>query len=158
MASVQRSTAAAFLRAFEELDDGSHIALRAPNCRHTIAPASTSFHPNMTNEQWATHFASLRDVLIRFPVTAKEIFEQPASNQITVWATSEAIFREEAKDYDSGLDWTYRGEYIFILFFNQAGDRIERILEFVDSKRAAEVMILVKRARHNLQAKRSNAS
>ncbi|TKA47810.1 hypothetical protein B0A49_14037 [Cryomyces minteri] len=156
MASVQRSTALAFLQSFQELDVNSHLALRTPGCRHTMAPASLNYPPSMTNEQFAAHLSSLRTIIASFPVTAKEIFEHEGGNQVTIWATSSATFREEAKDEDSGLDWSYYGEYIFILSFNQAGDKIERIVEFVDSKRAVEVGVLVERARRNVAARKEN--
>ena len=150
MASVQRSTALAFLQCFKDLDVSSAVALRAPDCLHTMAPASLNYPPNMTNEQFAAHLSSLKTMVAHLPVTPKEIFEHEGSNQVTIWATSNATFREEAKDEDSGIDWSYHGEYIFILSLNPAGDKIERIVEFLDSKRVVEVGELIKRARHNL--------
>lgn len=159
MASAKRNTALAFLQTFKDLDGDSNIALRAPDCRHTIAPASLNFPSSMTNEQWAAHLSSLEGILSAFPVTAKEIFEQEASNQVTVWATSDAIFQEEAKDYDgdAARDWSYRGEYIFIFFFDAAGDKIERILEFVDSAKAVEMGRLLERAKRNLAARKNGS-
>ena len=106
----------------------------------------------MTNEQWGAHLNSLRSILSTFPVEAKEIFETEGSNQVTIWATSNAVFREEAKDEDSGLDWSYQGEYIFVLVLNESGDKIERILEFLDSKKVLEMQAQLKRARANVAA------
>lgn len=156
MASTQRSTAQAFLRSFEELDVDSNVALRTPDCLHSMAPASLNFPEAMTNEQFATHLRSLKSILAKLPVTAKEIFEHEGSNQVTIWATSNATFREEAKDEDSGLDWSYQGEYMFILFLSRAGDKIERIVEFLDSKKAAEVFVLIEKARRNVATPKMN--
>lgn len=75
---------------------------------------------------------------------------------MTIWATSNATFREEAKDEDSGLDWSYHGEYIFILILNQTGDKIERIIEFLDSQKVVEVRVLIERARRNVAARKEN--
>ena len=108
----------------------------------------------MTNETFAAHLSSLKPILASLPVTAKEIFAHEGSNQVTIWATSNAIFQEEAKDEDSGVDWSYHGEYIFILSLNQAGDKIERIVEFLDSKSVVEVGVLIQRAKSNLAARK----
>lgn len=158
MASIQRSIALAFLQSFQDLDIDSNLALRTPGCSHIFAPASLNFPPSMTNEQWAAHVLSLKSILANLPVTAKEIFAQEGSSQVTIWATSEARFREEAKDEDSGLNWIYHGEYIFILLLNQTGDKIERIVEFLDSKKVVEVGALLERGRRNVAARKENAS
>ena len=156
MASTQRSIALAFLQSFQELDGDSNLALRTPGCSHIMGPASLNYPPSMTNEQWGAHLLSLKSILATLPVTAKEIFEHEGSNQVTIWATSNATFREEVKGEDSGVDWSYHGEYIFILLFNQAGDKIERIVEFLDSTRVVEVKELIERARRNLAARKEN--
>src|ERR1700761_230777 len=110
MASIQRRTALAFLQTFQELDVNSNLALRTPDCRHTMAPASLNYPPSITNEQFAAHILSLKEIIAKFPGTVKEIFEHETSNQVTIWATSNATFREEAKDDDSSIDWSYHGE------------------------------------------------
>ena len=107
----------------------------------------------MTNEQWGAHLNSLKSILSTFPVEAREIFASEGSNQVTIWATSNAVFREEATDADSGLDWSYQGEYIFVLVLNDNGDKIERILEFLDSKKVADMQEKLKRARSNVAAR-----
>jgi len=153
MVSTQRSTALAFLQSFQHLDVDANLALRTPNCIHSMAPASLNYPASMTNEQFAAHLSSVKPILATFPVTASEIFEHEGSNQVTVWATSNATFREEAKDEDPGIEWSYRGEYMFVLVLNRAGDRIERIVEFLDSKKVEEVTVLMERARRNLAAR-----
>ncbi|KAK5958729.1 hypothetical protein OHC33_000572 [Knufia fluminis] len=153
--STQRATALAFLDSFDKLDGDANIALRAPNCRHTMAPTSLNFKPDMTNEQWTAHLNSTKEVLTSFPVMAKEIFEN--GNQVTIWATSEANFREEAKDDEEGVDWTYHGEYMFVLLFDGDG-KIERIVEFLDSVKVVQVGALIERAKRNLKARKEGAS
>ncbi len=155
MASTQRNIAMSFLESFKNLDTTGNLALRAPGCIHKFAPASLNMSP-MTNGQWGAHLNSLKDILSTFPVEAKEIFEHEASNQVTIWATSNAVFREEAKDEDSGMDWSYEGEYMFVLVFNENGDKIERILEFLDSKKVADLQAQLKRARVNVAARKEN--
>jgi len=112
----------------------------------------------MTNDQWAAHGLSLKEVLVAFPVTPKEVFGHEASNQVTIWATSSAVFRDDVKDDEDSVDWSYFGEYIFVFSFNQAGDKVERVLEFLDSKKVEEVRALMQRARRNLAAKKVQSS
>ena len=152
MASVQRSIALAFCQAFEDIDVDAHLALRTPDCRYTLAPASLNYPPSMTNEQWGAYMSTLKQVITKLPVTVKEIFEHEGSNQVTIWATSTTTFREEAKDEDPGVDWSYDGEYIFVLVMTQAGDKIERVIEFLDSARVVEAKKLLERAGRNLAA------
>jgi len=153
--SIQRSIALAFLESFKDLDGAGNVALRAPDCRHIMAPASLNFGPSKTNEQFAAHISGVKEIFAALPVTATEIFEQPDSHQVTIWATSDGTFREEVKDDEEPrVDWSYRGEYMFVLVFNRAGDKIERIIEFLDSKRVEEVRVLMDRAKRNLAARK----
>lgn len=151
MASTQEETALAFLRTFETLDLKTNLALRTDDCRHDMAPASMGFPSGKTNEQFAEHFNRVTSLMSAFPVTPKEIFAHDGSNQVTIWATSNAIFREEVKGDDATVDWTYQGEYMFNLFFETGSTKIKRIIEFIDSQRVAQVMGLIERARHNLE-------
>ena len=159
MASPQHKIAQKFVAAFEHLSVDDHLVLRTPGCTHTMAPTSLNMPVNMTNNQFATHLSSLRKVIATFPVIAKEIFTSEGSNVVTVWATSEAFFKDEAKkdsDGDDGgmkaEDWEYRGEYVFILTLNVEGDglRIERVVEFLDSVKVVGVRGLIERAKRNV--------
>jgi len=153
MSSRKRTTALKFLETFSTLDSTTNTSLRAPNCRHTIAPMSLGYTPDMTNEQWVTHLEPLKQILTAFPVTPTEIFEDEGSKQVTVWATSDAVFKDEVKDDDQSVEWRYQGEYMFVFLFNDDDNKIERILEFVDSRRVLEVRELFARAMGNLMAR-----
>lgn len=154
MSSTQRRTALSWLQTFETLDLETNLALRTLDCLHTMAPASMGFPPNKTNSQFAEHFLGVTSLMSSFPVTPQEVFEQEGSNQVTIWATSNAVFREQVKDYDDPkVDWTYQGEYMFLFFFDENGTRIKRIVEFIDSQRVVGVMGLIQRARRNLEAR-----
>jgi hypothetical protein len=150
MKSSLRAIALAFCAAFEMLDLDTLLALRTPDCRHTIAPSSLNFGRDMSNEQWAVHFSLLRGILLSFPVTPIEILENKMAQQITIWATSNATFLEAAKTGNSTIDWSFHGEYIFILFLNPEGDKIQRIIEFVDSRGVTEVALVFQQAALNV--------
>ena len=150
MESPQVRTALAWLDTFATLDGEVNIALRTQDCRHTMAPASMGYKSDMTNDQWATHLDTIKPLLSAFPVTAKEVLTSEGSNIVSVWATSEAIFKDEVKESDASVGWRYEGEYLFVFTMNAKGDRIERILEFIDSKKVAEIQVLMAKAKQNL--------
>jgi hypothetical protein len=158
MASIPHQIALAFCASFQHLDLDANLALRTSDCTHIFAPASLKMSPSMNNEQWAAHAQSLKAILSSFPVEAKEIFAQEGSNHITIWATSDARFRDDVKDEESGLDWSYYGEYIFVLQLNQAGDKIQRIVEFLDSKKVIDLGLVRARARANVAARKESLS
>ena len=136
----QRQIALALLDTFKDLDYEANVALRTLDCRHSFAPTSLGIEEK-NNEQFASHVKSLQKTIEGIPVTAKQIFE--GHNQITVWATSDTKFKEDVKAHGPDLDWTYQGEYVFIFSFNDAGDKIHHILEFLDSKKVEEVRKLL---------------
>ncbi|KIX93275.1 uncharacterized protein Z520_10918 [Fonsecaea multimorphosa CBS 102226] len=153
MASLQRRVAIAFLDTFKDLDIESNLALRTPDCVHTMAPATLGMK-SMSNAEFASHLSSLKEKISAIPVTPKEIFE--GGNLITVWATSTTTFRDEVKDEDLTVDWSYEGEYIFVFTFNQSGDKIQHILEFLDSKKVDKARTLLQRAGRNLEPRKGN--
>ncbi|CZR64184.1 uncharacterized protein PAC_14081 [Phialocephala subalpina] len=150
MSSTRRGTALAFLAAFENLDIDAHISLRAPTCSNIFTPSSQP--PPLNNSGFAAHLSRLRAVIERFPVWPKEIMEDEKQNRVVIWATGEAHFKEEVRD--GGLtqeEWLYKGEYMFIISLDGSGEKIERVVEFLDSKAADKGRSLVRRATGNLQ-------
>ena len=104
----------------------------------------------MNNDAYAAHITRMQPLIERFPVTVKEIMEDEKLNRVVVWATSEAKFREEVMDGNDEEDWVYKGEYVFIFSMDESG-KIERVVEFLDSKVAEKVMRLTGRAKENLE-------
>ena len=86
----------------------------------------------------------------KFPVTAKEVMEDEEKNAAIVHAGSHAYFYDSVKDEEIPPDdWKYQGEYIFILTMTEGGDKVKRVVEFVDSKGTERLLGLIKRARAN---------
>ncbi|KAK4980946.1 hypothetical protein LTR28_011345 [Elasticomyces elasticus] len=80
----------------------------------------------------------------KFPVTAKEVMEDEEKN------TAIAYFHDSAKD--DGIppdDWKYQGEYVLILTMAESGEKIKKVVEFLDSKGTERFLGLIKRARAN---------
>ncbi|KAF2261263.1 hypothetical protein CC78DRAFT_608629 [Lojkania enalia] len=146
------SLATAFLDAFTNLSAEDHIALRAPNCIHNFAPSSLAPHlpPPKDNQTFAIHLTRMQSILAHFPVTPKEIFVS-APSQIVIWATGVPEFKAEARGEKGPEEWEYVGEYCFVLGVNGEG-KIERILEFLDSKATMKLISLMEEAKKNLAA------
>ncbi|KAJ5081883.1 hypothetical protein NUU61_010147 [Penicillium alfredii] len=152
MPSTLRQTALTFIDGFKSLSADSFLAVLAPTSIHKFAPSSISVPPDLDPNTFAHHVQNLRNVLSGFPVFPKEIFENEEKRQVTVWATSLAIFRDEVKDKAlSDEEWAYRGEYIFIFTMDESREKIVNILEFVDSKGTERLRELMARARRKLE-------
>lgn len=113
-----KDQALALLATFDPMDVATNIALRTPDCIWQMAPASMGFPPNgMDNNAHEAHLNGIKAVLDRFPVTPKEVWEGKGEKGwvVTVWATSEAIFRESVKDGE--CCWSSKSISIFIFGF-----------------------------------------
>lgn len=155
MSSRRYDTAMAFHGDFATLDVATMLSRRTDNCIHTFLPESIA-PPAKDNVAFGEHISRLRDIMQKFPVTAKEVMEDGAKNMVIVHATSQAHFHEEFKDDGiSSEEWVYRGEYIFMLTMNESGDKIKKVVEFVDSKGTERLLGLMKRARSNMQKARA---
>ena len=115
------------------MDGDGNIALRTPDCTQTILPTSLGYKSDMTNVEWATHFSSLQNIITTFPVTPVDVLE--SGNQVTIWARGCAHFRTNLRMPGSVSYWptTFENEYIFVLSFDETGQKIKKILEMVDS-------------------------
>jgi len=152
MSSIRRKTALKFIGGFEHLSTEDLVDTRSKSCIHTFAPASCSPPPALDNAAFADYLVHLRQVLKAFPVTPAEVMEDNEQNRLIILATSRTVFHEHVKD--EGLaeeEWMYRGEYVFFLTMNESGRKIERIVEFLDSKGTDRLRELMARARANLE-------
>jgi hypothetical protein len=149
MTSTRYNTALKFISAFKAMDLPTIMSIRAPNCMHQMAPASLGSRPPLNNEAYETSIARFSDIVTEWPAEAKEIMEDEKQNRVVVWATSKAVWKKELMDGDS-KDWDWQGEYMFILCMDESGERLVRVVEFLDSKRTEELRALVARAAKNL--------
>ena len=151
MASNFRQTALTFIGGFGSLSSDTFLSVLSPTSIHEFAPSSIPLPEPKDPTTFAKHLESLKEVLAAFPVFPKEVFENEDKRQVTIWATSEAQFRDDVKDTAiPEEEWCYQGEYIFIFTMDESG-KIARILEFVDSKGTERLRALMARARSNLE-------
>ena len=157
MTSKCLKTAQRFIGIFETLDTQTLDSILAEKHTHEFAPSSLNIPSPYDRQGILEHIGHLRDVLAGFPVTAKEYIQSEGSNTVAVWATSRTMFRDDVKDDNISLEeWTYEGEYLFVLIMDETGDKIVRTIEFLDSKGTADKLWpLMKRAKENKESRRS---
>jgi hypothetical protein len=150
MASTRVKTVLKFLGAFETLDLEAFASVQSPSYRQTLAPASISPPPPIDGATVLANKAALKDLVTGFPVIPKEVMEDPRQNRVIVWATGSALWRDEVKDDGiAAEEWVWTGEYMLIFDMDAAGEKIEHLLEFVDSKATVKLPSLMQRARAN---------
>ena len=163
-AAARHTTAFAFIESFSTLSAIDMISVRTPSCTHLFAPRSLGdiAHSPMSNEQFAGHRSHFDGVLTSFPFQVKEMIDNPTANQVLVWTTASPVWEPAVtSDVDKEMDWSYTGEYMFLLTFEEGETgtnargkfkRIERIVEFLDSKGTDRLRALMQAATKNLQA------
>lgn len=136
-----------YLNGFGTLDAEQMIGLRTPTAVQYFAPASLPPPDPKDNDAFKAHLASLSQILEAFPVTAKETIESREEKKVVIWATSQAKFKEEVKD-DAIPDeeWDFKGEYVFMFHFDESGQKLERIVEFLDSRATEQLRKLIQAA------------
>lgn len=77
----------------------------------------------MDNATYRKYFGSMMPLFHTFDVTIHELVEDDKANKTTIWCSSKA---------DTVLG-PYGNEYMMLLYFNDSGDKVEKVIEFVDS-------------------------
>jgi hypothetical protein len=77
----------------------------------------------MDNQAYQEHFSSLMPYFRNYNLTIQDIVEDEKANKVVVWTHSTADTRIGP----------YENEHILHLSFNEAGDKVDKFLEFVDS-------------------------
>ena len=115
-------TALAILEGYNTWTIPAVLAHRTATCVHEIAPASLS-RPPLTNLQYATFFAQIMPLFQDFTLKVKEAVVDEAGGKVTVWAESTAVTRIGP----------YANEYMLLFWMVEGGEKMERVVEFVDS-------------------------
>lgn len=107
-----------------------------PTHTHTLTYTYTHTHPNLAsldqpardNAAYRQYFGAMMPLFRSFEPTIHSIVEDPRANTAAVWCSS-------VSDTVVGR---YANEYVLLLHFSPGGDKVERIVEFVDSAYSRE--------------------
>jgi hypothetical protein len=142
------ATTKAYLKVFDALDPSTIEHVQTDSYKHQMAPASLGMSAAFTKQTFAEHLGRLSGALSNFPVTPIKIYANPTLSQVTMWVTGVPIFHENLKD-GNPEDWNIKNEYIWVLTMDKSGEKVEEVLEFLDSKTTELLMPLVFRALGN---------
>ncbi|KAK0612623.1 hypothetical protein B0T17DRAFT_511798 [Bombardia bombarda] len=124
--SARRQLTLAAIDAYNEWDIAKIMAFRAPECTHVMLPKSAGL-PTKNNAEYEAGFQP--NLFRNFNITVNDIIEDDKANKVVLLAQSSA-------DTDAG---PYENEYVLILEFNEAGDKVTRFIEFFDSAGARDL-------------------
>lgn len=146
------TTAATYLNVFTTLDSTTIAHVQTSDYTHEFAPQSANPPGPFSRDEFAQFLSNLRNVVYDFNVRARQIWPNPSLRQVVIWADSAPAFRDEVKNGSDEIDWRYKGEYIFILTLDDKGQKVSKVLEFVDSKGTERVKALIAQATANKES------
>ncbi|KAI1124800.1 hypothetical protein F5Y10DRAFT_21240 [Nemania abortiva] len=120
--SRRRQTALAVIEAYNSHNMDNIMSFRTEDCVQQILPWSLG-RPQMDNASYVTFLGPLLSQLKDFTVTIDDVIEDAQANKVVILAHSTA-------SSDIG---PYANEYVLILHMNEAGDKVTKFVEFVDS-------------------------
>ncbi|KAH7040853.1 uncharacterized protein B0I36DRAFT_16186 [Microdochium trichocladiopsis] len=115
------------VEAYNSWDLDKIMAIRAPECITQVLPRSLG-RPEMKNDEYSKYLGGFMSAFTNFHVTINEVVEDPVHNKVSVWAQSTA-------DTPVG---PYANEYMLLLHFDEAHEKLVKFYEFVDSKYTVE--------------------
>lgn len=140
------ATASAFLQVYTTLDTEALSKILSDNYVLEFAPASMNLPGPLDRDAQLARINSIKDVMSSFPVKTKHIWPNLPLRQVLVWAHSETRFLDHLKHGGNEGEWDLKGEYMFLMTMDESGERIEHVLEFLDSKATADIVVAVGRA------------
>jgi ketosteroid isomerase-like protein len=122
MTSPQKRTSLALIAAFNKMDIDAILSHRSPGCMRHILPSSLNIAPT-NNTEYEQQLQRLTLIFRNFELALQDIVEDVGSCRVVLWlkARADTIVGE------------YVNEYMWTLDFDETGERIIRVHEFVDS-------------------------
>jgi ketosteroid isomerase-like protein len=122
MTTPQKRTSLALLAAFNALDIDAILSHRSPGCMRHILPSSLNIAPT-NNTEYAQQLQRLFPLFSNFELTLQDCVEDVPGCKVVLWLKARA----------DTLVGEYVNEYMWTLDFDETGERIMRVHEFVDS-------------------------
>jgi ketosteroid isomerase-like protein len=97
----------------------------------------------MDNATYSAYFSAMMPYFRNFTVKVNDIIEDARANKVAVWAESTA-------DTDIG---PYKNEYMLVFYLDERGEKVERMLEFVDSANSVEFFPKLRKYAEGLKGK-----
>lgn len=155
--STRRLTALQYFAAFPEMDLRTIFSLRDRQCEQEYRP-EREYKPDyvgnseltLSNRDYCQKLFSYRDVVSSWGMEILDIMEDERKNKMMLRIVGRPVFKEEFKDGRS-RDWLIAMESVYTLNFDQSGEKIMHIMEFVDTKMHERFEKLHDRAVENME-------
>ncbi|KAL8940615.1 MAG: hypothetical protein Q9216_002728 [Gyalolechia sp. 2 TL-2023] len=133
--SAQKRTALSLVESFNRMDVPAIVGARDPSCLRHFYPTAMAQQPQDTNT-YRKSLTSLHAIFQNFSLTVDELIEDTANHRICMWLSARA-------DTAAG---EYVNEYVWLLDFDESGEKILRTKEFSDSVMARDFFPKLKAA------------
>lgn len=118
----QRQTADKLVAAFNSMDIPTIMSLRSPTCMRHLLPKSMKLPPQ-DNTAYERLLHSLKMVFHNFSLDVHEVIEDVEARKVVMWLSARA-------DTAAG---EYVNEYMWVLAFDETGEKVVEVKEFVDA-------------------------
>ncbi|KAI4101765.1 MAG: hypothetical protein L6R37_004793 [Teloschistes peruensis] len=133
--SPQKRTALSLVDAFNRMDVPAIISHRHPTCLRHFYPTAMAQRAQ-DNAGYSKSLTSLRTIFRNFSLIVDELIEDSANRRVCMWLSARA-------DTAAG---EYVNEYVWLLDFDEAGEKIVRTKEFSDALMARDFFPKLKEA------------
>ena len=118
----QRQTADKLIAAFNCMDIPAIMSFRTPTCIRHLLPRSMKLTPQ-DNAAYEKSLYSLKTVFQNFNLDVHEVVEDVEARKVVMWLSARA-------DTAAG---EYVNEYMWVLEFDESGEKVVEVKEFVDT-------------------------
>jgi hypothetical protein len=118
----QRQTSDKLIAAFNSMDIPTIMSLRSPACMRHLLPRSMNLS-SQDNAAYEKTLYSLASVFRNFNLDVHEVVEDVAERKVVLWLSARA-------DTAAG---EYLNEYMWVLEFDESGEKVVQSKEFVDT-------------------------
>ena len=133
--SQRRRTAESLVAAFNNMDVNGIIAHRSPDCLRHFIPTSMGFPPQ-DNATYGHSLNQLLTIFHNFSCTINDLIEDKQANRICLYLSARG-------DTMAG---EYVNEYMWLLDFDESGEKITRSKEYSDTALARDFFPKLKAA------------
>jgi ketosteroid isomerase-like protein len=97
----------------------------------------------MDNATYSAYFSTVMPYFRNFTVKINDVIEDAKANKVAIWAGSTA---------DTDIR-PYKNEYMLVFHLDESAEKVERMLEFVDSANSVEFFPRLKKYAEELNGK-----
>jgi len=124
-------------------DTDAILATRTPSCVISYGPSSSLELPAMDNDQYIAHLQRICPLLATWRTEVKEVFVDETKLS--------AIVRADHYMTPKGRTEPAKNDFMWLLTFNETGERVEKATEFMDSVASQKLMGELKAVAMKLQ-------